>query len=369
MKDRAKIIVETSVIGIIANVLLSAFKAATGLITGSIAVTLDAVNNLSDALSSVITIIGTKLAGKAPDKKHPFGHGRVEYLATMVIAIIVGYAGITSLIESIQKIIDPTIPEYDITAIVIIAVAVVVKILLGLFVKKRGKAVNSEALLDSGQDALLDAVISSSTLAAAIIFLASGVSLEPWLGAVISVIIIKSGIDMLRSTLSQILGERVKKEVSGPLKKTINSFPEVYGVYDLILNNYGPDIFIASAHVEVDDVLTTVEIDSLSRRIAREVYEKHGVLMAAVGVYPHNTKDPEARKIELEIRKMVYAHEGVLQLHGFRLSREEKTIHFDVIIDFDIKDRESVFREISEEVKAKFPEYTFQIVMDFDFTD
>ncbi len=369
LENRAKIIIQTSVIGIIANVLLSGFKAAVGFITGSIAITLDAVNNLSDALSSVITIVGTKLAGKAPDKKHPFGHGRVEYLAAMIIAIIIGYAGLTSLIESIQKIITPTAPEYNTPSLIIVAVAIAVKIVLGLFVKKRGKAVHSDVLTASGQDALLDAIISASTLAAAIVFLTTGVSLEAWLGAVISILIIKAGIDVLRETLSQILGERGKKEVSGPLKKTIGSFPEVYGVYDLVLNNYGPDIYIASGHIEVEDVMSAVEIDRLSRRIAEEVYEKHGVLMAAVGIYARNTTDSEARAIELEIRKMVYAHEGVLQLHGFHLNREEKTVNFDVIIDFDVKDREAVFKEVSEEVKQKFPEYRFNILMDFDFTD
>ncbi len=369
MQNRAKIIIQTSVIGIAANLILVVFKAAVGLFTNSIAITLDAVNNLSDALSSVITIIGTKLAGKAPDKKHPYGHGRIEYITAMVIAIIVLYAGITSLWESVKKIIMPETPDYSITSLVIIIVAVLVKVVLGLFVKKRGKEVNSEALEDSGQDALLDAVISASTLAAALIFLGTGVSLEAILGAVISVIIIKSGVDMLRSTLSQILGERVKKEISGPLKKTINSFPEVYGVYDLTLNNYGPDTYLASAHVEIEDTMTAPEIDRLSRQIQKKVYEVNGILLAAVGIYSRNTKDSESRNIELEIRKKVYAHEGVLQLHGFFFNKEENLISFDIVIDFDVKDRAAVYREIANEIITDYPKYNFNIQLDMDFTD
>ena len=183
--NRDKIIVRTSIIGILANAFLAAFKAVIGVITGSIAIMLDAVNNLSDALSSVITIIGTKLASKKPSKKHPFGHGRVEYLTAAVISIIVLYAGVTSLVESVKKIIRPETPSYTTVSLVIIAVAVVVKIVLGRYVKGVGEKVKSDSLIASGKDAMFDSIISASTLVAAVIFLLSGLSLEAWLGAVI----------------------------------------------------------------------------------------------------------------------------------------------------------------------------------------
>ena len=149
---RDKIIVRTSVVGIVTNVLLAAFKAAVGLAANSIAVVLDAVNNLSDALSSIITIVGTKLSGKLPDKKHPLGYGRIEYLSAMIVAGIVLYAGITAFVESVKKIIRPETPEYGTISLVIIAVAVVVKIVLGRYVKAQGKRVNSGALVASGSD-------------------------------------------------------------------------------------------------------------------------------------------------------------------------------------------------------------------------
>ena len=188
--NREKTIVRTSVIGILANVLLAAFKAGVGFFTNSIAITLDAVNNLTDALSSVITIIGTKIAGKKHNKKHPFGHGRVEYISTVTISVIILYAGITALIESIKKIITPETPDYTPTALIIVAVAVAVKIVLGIFVRRTGIKVKSDSLVASGKDALLDAVISASTLVAAGIYIIWGISLEAWLGAVISLIII-----------------------------------------------------------------------------------------------------------------------------------------------------------------------------------
>ena len=252
--NREKIIIRTSIIGILANIFLSAFKAFVGIITNSIAIIMDSVNNLSDALSSVITIVGTKLAGKPADKKHPFGHGRVEYLTALVIAVIILYAGLTACIESIKKIINPVTPEYNTASIVIISVAVIVKIVLGLYVKGSGKKVNSDSLIASGQDALMDSIISASTIIAAAVFLIWNVSLEAYLGVLISFAIIKAGIETLRETISKILGERVDSHLSKDIKRTIISCDkEILGAYDLVLNNYGPDMHVGSAHIEVPD--------------------------------------------------------------------------------------------------------------------
>ena len=230
--EREKIVIKTSVIGIITNIFLAAFKAGIGLLSNSIAIVLDAVNNISDAGSSIITIVGTKLAGKAPDKKHPFGHGRIEYLSAMMIAVIILYAGTTSLIESVKQIIKPETPDYNPTSLIIIAVAVVVKIALGAYVKKVGEKVKSDSLVNSGADATLDAVISFSTLVAAVIFMVFNLALEAYLGAVIAAIIIKSGIEMLRGTISQLLGEQNDLEVAKAIKKTVMGFKNVLGVYD-----------------------------------------------------------------------------------------------------------------------------------------
>jgi len=260
---RDSIIIRTSIIGIITNFLLAAFKAAVGTISGSIAITMDAVNNLSDSASALITIVGTKLAQKPADKEHPFGHGRAEYLSAMIISVIILYAGVTSLVESIKKIINPTVPDYSILSLIIVAVAVIVKIVLGHFVKGVGKRVKSDALVNSGQDATMDSIISASTLVAALIFLFTKISLESWLGAVISLIIIKSGIDMLHDTISRILGEGADLELAKKIKNIVASYPNVKGPYDLILNNYGPENYIGSLHIEVPDTINARQIDDL----------------------------------------------------------------------------------------------------------
>ena len=368
-ENRDKIIIKTSIIGILANVFLAAFKAVIGTLSGSIAIVLDAVNNISDAASSVITIIGTKLAGKAPDRKHPFGYGRIEYLSAMIIAVIVLYAGITSLTESVKKIITPEIPDYSTISLIIVAAAVVVKIILGRYVKSVGLKVNSDSLVNSGQDATLDSVISASTLAAAIIFIASGVSLEAYLGAIISVIIIKSGIDMLKETLSKILGERADAELAEKIKSTVLSFPDVRGAYDLVLNNYGPDAYNGSIHIEVPDTYSASDLDELIRTITLKVYAECNVILTAIGVYSFNTKDDESARIEQDIREIVLAHEYALQMHGFYINDYKKTIRFDVVISFDAKDRQTVYKDIAKEVAEKYPGYELQIVLDTDFSE
>ncbi len=367
--NRDKIIVRTSIIGILANAFLAAFKAFVGVVTGSIAVTLDAVNNLSDALSSVITIFGTKLASKKPDKKHPFGHGRVEYLTAAIISVIVLYAGVTSLVESIKKILHPETPEYTTASLVIIAVAVVVKIILGSYVKSVGEKVKSDSLIASGQDAKLDSIISASTLVAAGIFLLFHVSLEAWLGAIISLVIIKSGIEMLSDTLSQILGRRAEPELARGVKETVCSFPEVLGAYDLILHDYGPDYYIGSVHIEVPDVTTADQLDLLERRIAQKVYEEKGVLLTGVSVYAKNTKNDAAARIHDEIRRAVMAHDYVLQMHGFYLNEAEKNIQFDVVLDFAAPDAKALFEEILAEAQAIAPGYQIIATPDQDITD
>ncbi len=367
--SRGKTIVRTSVIGIVANVFLAGFKAAVGLMTNSIAIVLDAVNNISDAGSSLITIIGTKLAGREPDKKHPFGYGRIEYLSAMIISVIVLYAGISSFVESVKQIVHPETPDYNTVSLIIVAVAVAVKILLGRYVSTVGVRVNSDSLINSGKDATLDSVISASTLAAAGIFLIFRVSLEAWLGAVISLVIVKSGFEMLRDTISQILGEKNDPELARSIKQTVSGFPEVYGAYDLVLNNYGPDAWNGSIHIEVPDTCSADQLDLLIRSIQTAVYARHRVILTAIGVYSMNTTDEEVIAAQKKVRDIVFSHEHVKQMHGFYLVKDRKAIRFDVVISFDAKDRRAVYAEVVSDVQKAFPDYTLQVAMDTDFAE
>lgn len=366
---REKEIIKVSIIGIIANLFLAAFKVVIGSLTNSIAITLDAVNNLSDVLSSIITIIGTRIAGRKPDKKHPLGHGRVEYLSAGLIAIIVLYAGITSLVESVKKILNPSEPEYTTVALIIVAVAVVVKLVLGSYVKSKGKKLNSDSLVASGEDARLDAVISASTVVAALIYIFWSISLESYLAALISLVIIKAGYEMISETLSEIIGERIDKDVIDELKQTIMEFDDVYGVYDVVLHNYGPDTLIGSLHIEVLDTYTAGQLDELQRHLMKAAYDKNNIILAGISVYARNSKDDRAKQDFEKVRHLVMSHKYVLQMHGFYINYEEKIMNFDIILDFDSPNRNEEYMHILSDVQESFPDFAIGITLDLDVSD
>lgn len=365
---REKTIVRTSVIGIVTNLLLVGFKAFVGLMSNSIAIILDAVNNLSDALSSVVTIIGAKLGAKQPDKKHPLGYGRIEYLSSMIVAALVLYAGITSLVESIKKIFHPEAADYGTVTLVIISVAIIVKLLLGLYVKKQGKKVNSGALAASGSDAMFDAILSASVLASAIVYLVWGVSLEAYVGVIIAGFIIKAGIEMMIETLNDIIGKREDAEITKELKQIICEEEAVLGAYDVTLFNYGPNKNYGSVHVELPDTLTVDEVDRITRRIQTNVFHKTGVILTGIGVYSYNTSNDEAAQMRNRIQQTVLSHEWALQMHGFYADTEQKTLRFDVVMSFDV-DRKEALETLYQEIRGLYPDYEILIVPDVDIAD
>lgn len=368
-RTRDEVIVRTSLMGIAANVFLSASKAAVGLLAHSIAVVLDAVNNLSDALSSVITIIGTKLAGRKPDEKHPLGHGRIEYIAAMLVSALVLYAGVTAMVESVKKIIKPEPADYSVWTLVILVLAVVIKLLLGSYVKRTGKKVNAATLVASGSDALFDAILSGSVLLSALIYMFTHgrLSLEAYVGVLISVFILKAGVQMLLETMNELLGKRIDRVFLDEIRQTVCDDPDVRGAYDLILHSYGPERYIGSVHVEIDDTMTASEIDLMERRIAENVYLRHGVVMTGIGIYSHNTHDDAVAQIRSDLTRLVQSEPGVLQIHGFYADTEKKTIQMDVILDFALEDRQKTFEEICQKVQQAYPDYTVRMTLDIDF--
>lgn len=258
--NRYQEIIRTSIVGIAANLFLAAFKAVAGWVAGSVAIIMDAVNNLSDAMSSVITIVGTKLSEKPADRSHPFGYGRVEYFSAIIIAVIVLSTGIISLVESVKKIFNPTSPDYTTVTLVIIIVAIIVKIVMGWYVKREGTKLKSNALVASGADATFDAVVTLSTLVSAGIMLLTGLNLDGFMGTAISLVIIKAGIGMVGAPVGELLGKSIPKEMVAKIKADVMKYPEVSGVYDIILNYYGPNAIIGPLHVSVPDTMTARSI-------------------------------------------------------------------------------------------------------------
>ena len=367
--NREKVVIKTSIISILSNIVLAGFKTFVGLLANSIAIISDAVNNLSDALSSIITIVGTKLAGRKPDKKHPYGYGKIEYMTSMIVSAIVLYAGITSLIESIKKIIYPEVADYSMITLIILFSGIIVKFVLGIYVKKKGREVNSDSLIASGTDAFNDGILSISVLLSAIIYMFFKISLEAYVGVLLSIFIIKSGLELIRESVDNILGVRIESDLARAIKKEVIKEKDVQGAYDLVLNDYGPDKYLGSIHIEVLDTLSVSDIDRISRNITNRISEKFGVILHTIGVYSVNTKDRFIIDAKQEISKIVFSHEGILQMHGFYIDKLDKYISFDIIIDFKVKNREEVYKKIYDEVQNKYQNYKINITLDIDISD
>ena len=361
-------IIRTSYMGVGANVLLAAFKAGVGLASGSIAILMDAVNNLTDVLSSVVTIVGARLSARPADREHPFGHGRIEYFAAIIIAIIVLMAGMASMIESVKKILHPTLPQYDTIMLVVIVVAIVVKILLGTYVRRTGHELRSDALIASGADSLFDAVVTLSTLVSAIIMLLWQVNLDGWFGGLISLVILKAGLEMLASPINELLGSHVPREFVTNLKREVMSFDQVLGIYDIIMNNYGPDTYIGSIHVNVPDTMTAREIHRLTREITLRIYEKFGAVVT-VGIYAVSRGDSTEGRLQHDVMQMAAHCAHVTQVHGYYYYEDQQLITIDVVPDDEVTDNDAFARTMSETLHSAFPHQRFSIVVDRNYSE
>ena len=366
MKERAKKIIKASFIGIIMNVLLSIAKMIVGLIVGAISIVLDAVNNLSDAISQIVTIIGTALSMKAPNKKHPYGYGRVEYITSQVMAAIIISVGVVSLNEAIQKIMNPGKPEYAIYSLVILAAAIVLKLLYATYTRIVGKKLNAKNLLATSTDSLMDSLLTLGTLIAGIIVYFGGYNIEGYVGCIIAALIIKAGIELMIDAIKSIIGNRIDSNMSKNIKEIINSFDGVLGTYDLSLHEYGPLKTIGSAHIEVEDRMPASEIHVLTRKIVETVYSRVGVLLT-IGIYATNDSTTYYTKIKNTVKELVQSYDEILELHGFYV-RDDK-VSFDLVFDFKCKNRSEIIDEIKDILVGLYPGYSFDIVIDNDLSD
>lgn len=357
-------IVIASIAAIVGNGILVVAKLIIGFLSNSIAIILDAVNNATDALSSIITIIGTKLAGRRPTRKHPFGFGRIEYLTSVVIAVIILVAGFLSLRESIDKIIHPAETNYDIATIIVIVLAIAAKIVIGVYLKRRGNTLNSQALVASGIDSDYDAILSAGTLFVAFAQMLFNINIDGVVGLLISLFVLKAGIEVLGDALGPIIGEREDDNTDSEIRAYVRSFPGVLGAYDLILDNFGPNEVIGSIHIEVNDDMTAREIAELTRSMSIGLYKKYGVIMT-IGVYAANTTGEFAQMHE-DLKKVVSREPKILQVHGFYVDAESKTMYFDLVIDFEAHE-EAIKDAVIREMRALYPDYSLDVIVDVDF--
>ena len=332
--NREREIVKASIYGIIGNALLVAFKMAVGFMSHSIAIILDGVNNATDALSSIVTIVGTKLAGRRPDRHHPFGYGRVEYLTSVVIAIIILVAGFISLRESIDKIIHPGTPSYSAITITVIVVAILAKI--------------------------------AGTLVVAAAQNFWNLNIDGAVGLIISLVVLKAGFEVLGDALSPLIGGPEDKKLVDDITAYANSFPDVRGTYDVVLDNFGPNEILGSVHIEVPDDMCARDIHALTRQISEGLAEKFGIL-ATVGIYAANTTGAFA-PLHADLDALAKSDPAILQMHGFYVDEKTSTIYFDLVIGFKADD-DAIRDKIIAHLKEKYPDYTYNVVIDHDYED
>lgn len=366
--NRQKLIVKTSIFGILANVGLVIIKAITGIFAHSLAIILEAVNNLTDVLSSVLTIVGTKLAGREPDREHPYGHGRIEYITTMIVGAIILSSGLIAAYEAVKKILIPEEVNYSITTLIIMALAILTKIIIGTHYRKVAKVAKSDTLDASGKDALYDAILSGATFTGIIVNLLTGFNPEGILSALISFFIVKTGMEILRESWRDLIGRRTNSELSIAIKKRILKFKEVSGAYDLFLHNYGPSQVMGSVHIQIPDDMTASEIDTLSRKITEAIYKDFRVLLT-VGIYAENSSSEEHREIRKKIDMILDKYPEAKQMHGFYIDTEHKHITFDVIFDFEFPHKVAMRNKIARETRKLFPDYTVNVTIDIDISD
>ena len=366
--ERNKTIIITSVKGILVNFVLVIFKIIFGLLSKSIAIVLDGINNLTDMVSSLVTIIGTALAGKRPDKEHPYGHGRIEYFASMIISMIILYAGLSAFKESINAIIQPQDTLYTIITLIVVIVSIFVKIILGQYFTKVGNKINSDSLVASGKDALFDAILSTATLIAAILNIVFKWKLEGILGVIISLFIIKSSIEIFLETINNLIGVRTDSELSTELKKKIIEYDGVEGAYDLILHNYGPMNMIGSVHIQVPDSMNAKDIHKLTRTIEMDIFKEMGIILT-IGIYASNTTDQLAMSIKKDLDKVVQKYPSIIQTHAFYVDEDKKEITFDMVISFDDKTPDETKQNVIKDLSDIYPDYKYNVIIDNDISD
>ena len=359
--NRFQTIIRYNIIGIAINLVLSTAKIIIGFVTNAHAVILDGIEGFSDLISSVFTIFSAKIGEKKADKMHPFGYGRAEYLASLLITIIIMLFGIRTIIESVQNILDPhEAPHYDTAVVTIMVLSLVLKLSYGFILRKKGREINSDAMVMSGVDCMSDSVTSIAILAAILIKKIFDFDIEHYLCIGISLLIIGTGVQMLRECVTKILGTPVDPEFKKKIKNMIAMEEGVYNVPTLVIHNYGEGVYVGSVEIVVDENMRAAEITKLSRRITKKADEL-GMTVTAVGITGTNTSSHKADEIRDRIVDIVRQNKNIRRAHSITVDFQEKHISFSVEPNYDDPDHEKTRQDLINELQTIFPEMTITI--------
>ncbi|GHU84599.1 cation diffusion facilitator transporter [Clostridia bacterium] len=354
-------------IGILMNLLLVAIKWIIGNSANSVTLISDALNNLLDAGCSVIVIIGTKLAQKSPDEKHPYGYGRIEYIAGLVVSVAILVCGLSFLKRSALAIIQPQEVSFDVLSIGGILIAIGIKIFLWRYNKKVEMKINSQMLKAASVDALTDVTISLLTLVVAVASLFSNVKIDGYMGIVVSLFVMYSGMQLIKETGGSIVGSKIEKSLADKIYHKVMEQDIVSGAHDLILHNYGPNRHIGSINVGLADSLTVKEVADVFVKLKSEIGEEFGISMT-LGVYSIDNYDEKTLKMKSEAQEIILGFDKVINIHAFSIDKKTKMMYFDIVLDFEIADEKWLKRDIEKALKAKFPKYDIMIHVDREYT-
>lgn len=355
-----------SVVGILVNLLLSFFKLLAGVLSGAISVTADGLNNLSDAGSQVVSLISFKMSAKPADRDHPFGHARIEYVASMIVSFLILLVGFELLKDSIAKIFNPQETEVSLLTIIVLSVSVVVKLWLAIFNRTIGKRIGSSVIRATATDSLSDAVATAAVLVAVLIAHFTGIYTDAYMGIAVGSLIFVAGIRILNDTKNSILGSAPEPEVVEGIVAITKEYPEVLGIHDMVVHNYGPGNTIASFHAEVDGsvnaFITHDVIDTVERRLWQEMSVR-----ATVHMDPIVTDDERVSALRDTVREAVQGIDERLGIHDFRFveGKTHSNLIFDVSVPFEIKDSDDeIKRAISLRLSELDPNYFAVITVD-----
>ena len=360
-RTRDRTIIRYNLAGILVNLLLSVMKLIVGLMIDSRAVVLDAVNGLSDILSSGVSMISTLYASRRTDREHPFGYGRLEYVTSLLTTVFVLTMGLIAVYDAVRELLsaEGRAPEYNTVTVVLMCVSLAAKLIYGLLSRRTGKRINSVALVMIGTETLGDAVVSLSILIAIAVYRFTGFDIEPWLSVLISLFIIKTGLTMIGECMRKLLGRKGEPEQYRALKRMIAEEPEVQNVFNLVIHNYGEERSVGSVDITVDEEMKTVDTTRLMRRIIRRADEQ-GVTLTSVGIYGVDI-DPESDEIRDRILQVIRAHPEFRRACAFNYDAEEKTCFFNVLLDPAVRDRRAYVAKLQEELTDRFPGMRFDI--------
>ena len=363
---REGITITTSALGISVNTVLAIVKILVGVAVGSIAIISEGANNASDSATSLITIVGAKLSTMHPNKKHPFGFGRIEYLTSLVIAIFILVTASELFLSSLRLVFSPGVLSVSYVTLVIIAVSAIAKLLLGTYSIRMGKKANSDSLIALGIDCRNDAFISAVTILSALIFLVFDVSLDAYAGILTSALIFKAGFDILKDTVSHLLGKPASEELVAKIYKEIQTVPCILGAADLMLHNYGPDAYSGSMNLEIDHEKTIgevyEEVHDLQLRIKREL----GIVMV-FGMYAVDSDHENVKVMRRQIEAFIAGYDHITGFHALYLAPNTNEIYCDFVVDYDFHDWEALKEEFTKYMHELYPDYKLTITIELNY--